>query len=535
MKISHKALVAAVILKNCMNSVQGEGISCQASPGTGNYIIHEESDDHLDHLGAISISSNVPVTIQRYTDDKFMFEQQPVGENEAKVLVTSNCQNADFIPLVTWDAESIDVYVQGVDAPSDLKFIDSSSYHAEWSYEIPNCSSDLNDIEVLPARRRLNDGSAIPPKPASQSALQHVMEVLGVIISSNECTVNVEIMLDGYSHDVDVTAPSTRIIDSNFQNTDFAYNSQNNCVVDVKTDIIFVEGRPRSRAPAPTPMPTYGAVPGRPFVDSLGNTLMAPSFTVPNLPREDKSWSTVANAQEGAPSTSFDNSTVVNDNKIRLGKEWTESALGEHASVASFSAFAIALMTNQAPSDLVEAALTAALDEVRHAKTSFDIASRLSGIEVGPGALPASELVFGQDLKALAMAVAKEGCVDETLSALEAAAEVEIISRVLSEGADDSNKYYAIDRDILTRIRDELQIIASEESSHAALAWRTFQWVCSIDSDACDAVNKDILSEDKLEEAFHRRFSSFHGNSDILHEMKESWSKIRADEEVCTE
>ncbi|KAL3756902.1 hypothetical protein ACHAWU_007743 [Discostella pseudostelligera] len=506
MKISHKALVAAVILKNCMNSVQGEGISCQASPGTGNYIIHEESDDHLDHLGAISISSNVPVTIQRYTDDKFMFEQQPVGENEAKVLVTSNCQNADFIPLVTWDAESIDVYVQGVDAPSDLKFIDSSSYHAEWSYEIPNCSSDLNDIEVLPARRRLNDGSAIPPKPASQSALQHVMEVLGVIISSNECTVNVEIMLDGYSHDVDVTAPSTRIIDSNFQNTYFAYNSQNNCVVDVKTDIIFVEGRPRSRPPAPTPMPTYGAVPGRPFVDSLGNTLMAPSFTVPNLPREDKSWSTVANAQEGAPSTSFDNSTVVNDNKIRLGKD-----------------------------DLVEAALTAALDEVRHAKTSFDIASRLSGIEVGPGALPASELVFGQDLKALAMAVAKEGCVDETLSALEAAAEVEVISRVLSEGADDSNKYYAIDRDILTRIRDELQIIASEESSHAALAWRTFQWVCTIDSDACDAVNKDILSEDKLEEAFHRRFSSFHGNSDILLEMKESWSKIRADEDVCTE
>ena len=133
------------------------------------------------------------------------------------------------------------------------------------------------------------------------------------------------------------------------------------------------------------------------------------------------------------------------------------------------------------------------------------------------------------------MAVAKEGCVDETLSALEAAAEVEIISRVLSEGADDSNKYYAIDRDILTRIRDELQIIASEESSHAALAWRTFQWVCSIDSDACDAVNKDILSEDKLEEAFHRRFSSFHGNSDILLEMKESWSKIRADEDVCTE
>ncbi|KAL7429088.1 hypothetical protein ACHAXH_004678 [Discostella pseudostelligera] len=532
MKISHKALAAAVILQNCMNSVQGKGISCQASPG--NYIIHEESGDNLDHLGAISISSNIPVTIQRYTDDKFMFEQQPVGENEAKVLVTSNCQNADFIPQVTWDEQSIDVYVQGADAQSiDLPFIDSSSYHAEWSYEIPGCNSDVNDIEVLPARRRLNDGSAIPPKPAFQPTLQHAMEVLGVITSSNECTVNVEIMLDGYSHDVDVTAPSTRIIDSNFQKTDFAHNSQNNCVVDVKTDIVFTEARPKR----PTPMPTYGAVPGRPFVDSLGNTLMAPSFTVPTLPREDKSWSTVANAQavdSSSSSSSYDNSTLVNANQIRLGKEWTESALGEHASVASFSAFAIALMTNQAPSDLVEAALTAALDEVRHAKTSFAIASRLTGIEVAPGALPEAKLVFGQDLKALAMAVAKEGCVDETLSAIEAAAEVEVISRVLSDGADDNNKYFAIDRDILTWIRDELQIIASEESSHAALAWRTVQWVCSIDSDACDAVHNDILSEDKLEEAFHRRFSSFHGNNNILKEMKESWSKIRANVQVCT-
>jgi hypothetical protein len=157
----------------------------------------------------------------------------------------------------------------------------------------------------------------------------------------------------------------------------------------------------------------------------------------------------------------------------------------------------------------------------------------LTGIEVAPGALPEAKLVFGQDLKALAMAVAKEGCVDETLSAIEAAAEVEVISRVLSDGADDNNKYFAIDRDILTWIRDELQIIASEESSHAALAWRTVQWVCSIDSDACDAVHKNILSEDKLEESFHRRFSSFHGNNNILKEMKESWSKIRANAQVC--
>ncbi len=52
--------------------------------------------------------------------------------------------------------------------------------------------------------------------------------------------------------------------------------------------------------------------------------------------------------------------------------------LGEHASVASFSAFTKALVTNQAPSNLVQDALEAALDEVRHTRTSFDIASKLT-------------------------------------------------------------------------------------------------------------------------------------------------------------
>ena len=54
-----------------------------------------------------------------------------------------------------------------------------------------------------------------------------------------------------------------------------------------------------------------------------------------------------------------------------LVEDWTQRALGEHSSVTSFSAFSIALMTNQAPSNLVDDALKAGLDEVRHAKTSF--------------------------------------------------------------------------------------------------------------------------------------------------------------------
>ena len=115
-----------------------------------------------------------------------------------------------------------------------------------------------------------------------------------------------------------------------------------------------------------------------------------------------------------------------------LGQQWASNALGEHASVASFSAFSIALMSNGAPSDLVQDALTAGLDELRHAKTSFDIATKLLGKEITPGPLPVSKHEFDQDIKKLALSVAKEGCVDETLWTLEVEAEVELLNEVLN-------------------------------------------------------------------------------------------------------
>lgn len=210
-------------------------------------------------------------------------------------------------------------------------------------------------------------------------------------------------------------------------------------------------------------------------------------------------------------------------------------------SVASFSAFSIALMTNGAPSDLVEDALKAALDEVRHAKTSFDIASILMGKDVKPGALPTSSHKFDHDLKALAVAVAKEGCVDETLSALELAARIELLDAVLSnEVAVEATKYADIDRNIITWIRHELHTIAMEESSHASLAWRTINWVCSIDDEACIAVKQEVLNENELEKAFHYRFGSSVGSKLVsLDVIKDSWKEIihagllNSDDQVC--
>ena len=187
---------------------------------------------------------------------------------------------------------------------------------------------------------------------------------------------------------------------------------------------------------------------GRPFIDSNGDSLVASSI-FSNESGETSSWlgETSAFAHEAELMESVANMT----NQLSLGDKWARNALGEHASVASFAAFSIALMTNHAPSDLVEDSLKAALDEVRHAKTSFAIASELLGRGVSPGPLPPSNHQFNRDLTALAISVAKEGCVDETLSALAAAAEVELIDEVLENGAVVGTRYYGIAAERLGR------------------------------------------------------------------------------------
>ena len=222
--------------------------------------------------------------------------------------------------------------------------------------------------------------------------------------------------------------------------------------------------------------------------------------------------------------SSSDNATL--QNRFLLGEEWAERSLGEHSSVASFAAFAIALMTNNAPSDLVEAAFTAGMDEIRHARTSFDIASKLKGERAGPGPLPASKHDFSHDLTALALAVAREGCVDETLSAIVADLEIEDIRKVINEEWQGS-MYSSIEPDTLNWIMNEMRTIALEESNHAALAWCTLNWVCGVDSDACDAVHRDVFDEASLEARFHyRALNTLSDAAKVHNKLKENWEKI---------
>jgi len=225
---------------------------------------------------------------------------------------------------------------------------------------------------------------------------------------------------------------------------------------------------------------------GRPFVDVGGHQLQAPVCMEPST---SIAWSAEKVSMK----------SVLSSDDQSLGREWAERALGEHASVPAFAAFTIALMSNNAPPVLVQDALTAAMDEVRHAKTSFEIASLLLGTTVEPGPIPPSVHRFEQNLIGLAVAVAQEGCIDETLSALVAAFEVD--TRL------DRND--RIDEATKSLLKDKMRTIALEESSHSALAWRTVLWACKMDSDACSIVNHRVFGLENLEQAFEERFGRY--------------------------
>lgn len=350
------------------------------------------------------------------------------------------------------------------------------------------------------------------------------------------CSFNVEVLYDGCNQAISVDAPSARVVDVSLENFTSKDLGDCNREYDVTlafpvTDTTKELDLPMNNLVAKLPefdMECAIIVIGRPYVDSSGEMLKAMPI-VPDTKKMNSlasvSWSGEVDVEVGDTSISSGDN-VTDHNRFLLGEEWTERGLGEHASVASFSAFSIALMTNNAPSDLVEDALKAGMDEIRHARTSFEVATKLVGKPVGPGPLPPSTHEFGDDLTSLALAVAREGCVDETLSAIVADLEAEDINRVLEEGAQ-GNIYSNIERDTLVWIKKEMQTIAKEESSHAALAWRTLNWVCDIDSDACEAVHREVFDEASLGLRFDQRAANALSDMSIVRsKLKEDWAKL---------
>ncbi|WP_437514855.1 ferritin-like domain-containing protein [Sorangium sp. So ce1099] len=184
---------------------------------------------------------------------------------------------------------------------------------------------------------------------------------------------------------------------------------------------------------------------GRPYVvDEAART--APSVRA----RRDAGWGA---AESMTPRTDH----LAADLREKLAAAWARDALLEHASVASFGRFALELLAAGAPAGLVEEAHRAALDEARHARLCFALASAYAGEAIAPGAFPFDGRVdVSADLASIAARAATEGCIGETIAAVVAAEEL--------GAAEDP------------AVRSALAIIAADEARHAELAWRTVAW-----------------------------------------------------------
>jgi hypothetical protein len=141
----------------------------------------------------------------------------------------------------------------------------------------------------------------------------------------------------------------------------------------------------------------------------------------------------------------------------RLADAWQRAARMEHASIASFSALSLRLLALGAPPDLVEDAHVAALDEIRHARLAFELASAYAGAPLAPVRFDdAARLPLEGDLAALAIETLLDGCINETVAAVEADAAGDAAADPAVAGA--------------------LHEIARDEARHAELAWRIVAW-----------------------------------------------------------
>lgn len=143
--------------------------------------------------------------------------------------------------------------------------------------------------------------------------------------------------------------------------------------------------------------------------------------------------------------------------RARLAREWAGVARAEHASVASFARFSMELRALGAPAALLAEAARAQADEVRHARLAFGLASTYAGSPVAAGRLAVAGLSGEPDAASIAAALAREGCVGETIAAA--------LATVALDGAR------------VPEARRALRLIAADEARHAALAWRAARWL----------------------------------------------------------
>lgn len=144
------------------------------------------------------------------------------------------------------------------------------------------------------------------------------------------------------------------------------------------------------------------------------------------------------------------------DLRLAIGTHYQRAGQMEHASIAAFARFSLQLLLLGAPASLIEATTTAMADETRHARLCFGIASAYLGRTVGPGPLSIEGALSDQSLENIVRTAIIEGCIGETLAALELAH--------AAECAQEQN------------LAQMLADIARDEARHAELAFRFVAW-----------------------------------------------------------
>ena len=117
------------------------------------------------------------------------------------------------------------------------------------------------------------------------------------------------------------------------------------------------------------------------------------------------------------------------------------------------------LLSLGAPGELIEACNRALADETAHTRLCFGLATRYAGTTLGPGKLEVRDCFEDMSLLAIAKLVLREGCIGETVAALEA---VEAAERATDPAV----------KGVLTRI-------ARDEQAHAELAFEFLTWAAA--------------------------------------------------------
>ena len=140
-----------------------------------------------------------------------------------------------------------------------------------------------------------------------------------------------------------------------------------------------------------------------------------------------------------------------------IGRFWLEQAELSHAALASFARNTLYLMSLGSPPGLLVSSQEAGIDKIKHARLFYGFASAFIGQELAPGPLDVEGCLDDTDIRFITQSLIKEGCIEETIGAIEA--------RFRAHHAEDP------------AIKAALTQLALDETNHAQYAWETLEWI----------------------------------------------------------